>query len=74
MNTKYSQYLGYYKDIPELAAVIDAKATWTVGKGFKADEKTTMELSKIKGFGKDTFNTILENMARTKEIGGDSYA
>ena len=74
MNEKYSQYLGYYKDIPELAAVIDAKATWTVGKGFKADEATTMQLDTIKGFGKDTFNTILENMARTKEIGGDSYA
>ena len=74
MNEKWSQYLGYYYKIPELAAVIDAKATWTVGKGFKADEKTTMLLDTIKGNGKDTFNTILENMARTKEIGGDSYA
>ena len=73
-NTDYPQYLGYYRTIPELAAVIDAKATWTVGKGFKADEQTTMLLDTIKGNGKDTFNTILENMARTKEIGGDSYA
>ncbi len=73
-NTDYPQYLGYYKEIPELAAVIDAKATWTVGKGFKADEMTTLLLDSIKGNGFDTFNTILENMARTKEIGGDSYA
>ena len=73
-NTDYPQYLGYYTSIPELAAVIDAKATWTVGKGFKADEQTTMLLDTIKGNGFDTFNTILENMARTKEIGGDSYA
>jgi len=73
-NTEYPQYLGYYRTIPELAAVIDAKATWTVGKGFKADEQTTSQLDTIKGNGKDTFNTILENMARTKEIGGDSYS
>ena len=74
MNEEYAQYLGYYKTIPELAAVIDAKATWTVGKGFKADPDTTFILDSIKGNGKDTFNTILENMARTKEIGGDAYA
>ena len=30
MNTNWSQWFGYYKEIPELAAVIDAKATWTV--------------------------------------------
>jgi len=74
MNVNWEQYFGYYKEIPELAAVIDAKATWTVGKGFKADEQTTMLLDTIKGNGFDTFNTILENMDRTKEIGGDAYA
>jgi hypothetical protein len=45
-----------------------------VGKGFKADEITTMLLDTIKGWGKDTFNTILENMIRTYHIGGDSFA
>jgi len=74
MNAKFTQYLGYYKKIPELRAVIDAKATWTVGKGFKADEVTTMLLDTIKGFGNDTFNTVLENMIRTYQIGGDSYS
>ena len=74
MNENWSQWFGYYKTIPELAAVIDAKATWTVGKGFKADEITTMLLDTIKGFGKDTFNTIIENQIRTYQIGGDSYA
>ena len=73
MNTKFTQYFGYYKTIPELSSVIDAKATWTVGKGFVADEITTMLLDTIKGFGYDTFNTILENMIRTYNIGGDSY-
>lgn len=72
-NPNWSQYLGYYKEIPELAAAIDAKATWTVGKGFKADPETTFLLDNIKGFGKDTFNTILENAIRTYHIGGDAF-
>jgi len=72
-NTLWSQYLGYYKTIPELNTAIDAKATWTVGKGFKADEETTMLLDTINGWGADTFNTILENCIRTYNIGGDSF-
>lgn len=73
INENWSQYLGYYEQIPELAVAIDAKATWTVGKGFMADDTTTMILRGIRGWGKDTFNTILENMIRTMMIGGDSY-
>jgi len=72
MNTHFNEWFGYYKKIPELS-VIDAKATWTVGKGIKADEITTMLLDTIKGNGFDTFNTILENMIITYNIGGDSY-
>ena len=73
-NPDWSQQLGYYKEIPELQASIDAKATWTVGKGFTADPLTTMLLDTIKGWGKDTFNTIIENMIRTYYIGGDAFA
>jgi len=73
-NSEWSKYFGYYKQIPELTAAVDAKATWTVGKGFIADEITSMLLNTIKGWGKDTFNTILENAIRTYHIGGDSFA
>ena len=73
-NENWSQYFGYYKTIPEFAAVTDAKATWTVGKGFMADKVTTFNLSFIRGWGKDTFNTIIENMIRTYHIGGDAFA
>ena len=73
INENFTQYFGYYKEIPELRAVIDAKATWTIGKGIKADEITAMVLDTIKGFGKDSFNTILENAIRTMQIGGDSF-
>ncbi len=69
----WSQWFAYYKKIPELKAVIDAKATWTVGKGFTSDSETTTILNDIRGWGKDTFNTILENMIRTYNIGGDSF-
>jgi len=72
-NSRWGEYLGYYKQIPELAAAIDAKATWTIGKGFKSNEITEMALSAIKGWGKDSFNTILENCVRTYHIGGDSF-
>ena len=70
----WSYKFGYYKNIPELQAAIDAKATWTVGKGFKAEPVVELALSFIDGFGKDTFNTILENMIRTSHIAGDAYA
>jgi len=73
-NADFSKYLGYYNVIPELKTAIDTKATWTVGKGFIADEETTLILDSIKGWGKDTFNTLLENAIRVYYIGGDSYS
>ena len=72
-NANWTQWLGYYRKIPELSSVIDAKATWTVGKGFKADTQITFILESIRGFGTDTFNTIIENMIRTYNIGGDAF-
>lgn len=74
MNDDFPQYLAYYKQIPELAAVIDAKAAWTVGLGFEADEETTFILNRVRGINGESFDTIMENMIRTHEIGGDSYA
>jgi len=73
-NTNWSQWLGYYKKIPELQAAIDAKATWTLGAGFEADDNTTLFLMNMKGTGKESFNTILRNMQVVKTIGGDSFA
>lgn len=74
INTNWEIQLGYYKNIPEVRSVIDALARWTVGKGFKSNEITEMLLMSIKGWGKDTFNTILENQIRVSKIGGDSFA
>ena len=73
-NAKASQYLGYYKTIPELKMAIDAKATWTIGKGITAEDGTTLLLDTMTGFGKDTFNSIIENMIREYHIYGDAFA
>ena len=72
-NEEWPQQLGYYEAIPEIHAVVDAKAAWTMGKGYTADEGTTLILDRVKGFGKDTFNSILENDIRVYQIGGGSY-
>jgi len=73
-NHNWTTQYGYYKNIPECKNVINTKSTWTMGKGYIANEITDMLLMNIRGNGKDTFNTILENMIRTYYIGGDSYA
>ncbi len=74
INFDWEKQHGYYRSIPELNSAIDAKATWTVGKGVIADDETKLILDRMVGWGKDTFNTIIENMIRVMTIGGDSYA
>lgn len=70
----WNKWYGYYKVIPDIHAVIDNIATWTVGRGFKADEKTTEKLKRIKGCGVDSYNSIMKNQIRTAQICGDSFA
>ena len=65
---------GIYLDVPFLAALIDKKAMWTVGKGFKADDKTMKILKAIRGNGKQTINGIMNNMVKVYTIGGDFFA
>ena len=73
-NMKWSQYYGYYRSIPELKQAIDMRAIWTIGRGYKTDTRTKVILESIKGWGMDTFNSILKNMIVTRRIAGDSYA
>lgn len=74
INDEWGTQLAYYQEIPELQAVVDAIATWVVGKGYSAEPQTQFILDFVKGFGKDDFDTIIENMIRTMIISGDSYA
>jgi len=73
-NAYWSQQLGYYKAVPELKSAIDAFGRWTIGKGFTADNPTSVILESITGNGADTFNTILKNLITVMRIGGDAYA
>lgn len=70
----WGKWFGMYNNIPELKISIDAKSTWTVGKGFRSNPITEIVLGTIKGFGKDSFNSILSNMIRTYHICGDAFA
>ena len=52
MNERWSSWFGYYKTIPELNTVIDAKAAWSIGKGFEATpsiKKTLKAIENIEG-------------------------
>lgn len=69
-NANYSKWFGYYKNIPELQAVINNKAVWTVGRGYEGPKY----LKDFKGCGKDSFNTILWNLCVQYTVGGDAFA
>lgn len=70
----WKKWNGYYKTIPELRAVINKLASWTFGRGIKADEQAKEQLKKIAGHGKDTPREVLKNQWRTALICGDSFA
>src|SRR3990167_6752390 len=70
----WSRWHGIYRAIPELREVINKLASWTFGRGIKADEKNKAKLSKIRGFGKDSPRGVLKNQWRTALICGDSFA
>ncbi|MFW6172683.1 MAG: phage portal protein [Elusimicrobiota bacterium] len=75
--TRYSvdwtKWLGFY-EIPGLQTVIDKKAIWTVGKGVIANKKTKKTLKKIRGNGKETFNSIMYKAVITYTLAGDYFA
>lgn len=69
-----AEYLGYYKKIPELKKAIDALAIWTVGKGVEVDDTIREQLRSFRGWGEDTFQSIMENLIMCKKIFGDAFA
>ena len=73
-NTRWNEQLGAYMEISELAGLIDRKAQFVVGKGFKLkDKRKAKHLETMRGNGLDSFNTILYNAVRTYTIGGDFF-
>lgn len=70
----FNKWHGYYRKIPELRAVINKLASWTFGRGIKANKQNQGKLDKIKGFGKDSPRSVLKNQWRAALICGDSFA
>ncbi len=79
-NNGWTEWLGYYWAIPQIAASVDRKAIWTVGQGFKSKGKgltgafTRFRNSKKLGMGKESLTGIFYNLDRTGQIGGDVLA
>lgn len=78
-NTLFLTQMGVYNEISEFAGMIDRKAQYVVGKGFKIKgklkgitQKGVME--KWRGNGLDSANMIFYNAVRTYTIGGDFFA
>lgn len=73
-NTNWTKYLGYYKTQPEIKQPVIALQTWAFGKGWEADDTTTVTLNNLTGWGEDSFQSIIENLLMQKKINGDAYA
>lgn len=77
-NTSWDSQLGNYMTISELGGMIDKKAMFVVGKGYKLKRKFLRTpkdpFSTVIGNGLDTPNTIFYNAVRTYTIGGDFFA
>ena len=68
MNEEWTKQLGYWYSIPELNRAITALAFWTAGKGFTARPFQKVILDHIKGWGEDTFTSIIQNMIKIKKF------
>lgn len=73
-NPDWPQYWGYFNALPDLKSAMLMKAAWIVGNGYKTDAGTQVQLDRIHGWGKDTFEDIIFNQEVVKRVGGDSYA
>ena len=74
-NSEFSKYYGYYLNIPEVNAVLNQLATWICGKEWTTDNAfTKVELDHITGFGKESFQQILQNIIVMKHCAGDAFA
>lgn len=74
MKDRFNKDWSYFNGLPKLKSAVLMRGIWTVGKGWTADTRTEVILSKIDGNGKETFNDILLNMEVTRIICGDSFA
>ena len=68
------EYLGYYKNIPEIKATLDTLALYVAGLGYTTDDGTQVILDNITGWGEDSFTSIMINLSVMSYALGDSFA
>ena len=73
-NENFTKWNGNYNKIAKIKMAINAYATWIVGKGWTASISDTVILDNIRGWGEDTFLSILWNMLVIKKVNRDSFA
>ena len=73
-NSNWSTYLGYLKTIPEYRNAVRALAIYTCGRGWTSeDPRVVPMLENIRGWGEDTFDSIMQDMIIVKKTNGDAY-
>lgn len=70
----FTKWNGYYRKIPELRTVINKFSSWTFGRGITADKQNQAKLDKIRGVGRESARSVLQNQWRVALICGDSFA
>ena len=71
---KATENYAYYFKHPQVSSPANALATWTVSRGFKAEDPYMLaQLKHISGMGKDTFEKIMWNHEVVKLIVGDAF-
>ena len=73
-NSNWTTYLGYLKTIPEYRNAVRALSIYTCGRGWTAPDKEVQAmLENIRGWGEDTFDSIMQDMIIVKKTNGDAY-
>ena len=71
---KATENYGYYFNHPQVASPINALCTWAFGQGWATDDKITeVQLKKIEGNGKETFDNIVWNQEAVMLMQGDAF-
>ncbi len=70
----WKRWHSYYKEVSIFASRIDKFTSFTIGKGYKAKTEVMSQLDQFRGWGKDDFNSILENQTKVALTCGDSFA
>ena len=74
INPDWTLNYGFFFDNPDVKSALTLKAIWNVGKGFTTDNFYRVQIDRMRGNGKETFEDILFDMELTRRINGDSFA